>query len=314
MKTRRTFVASAAGALAFAPAVLRAQETTLKIGALVIDTTAEPFYAQELGLWQKVGLNVDIQTFPSGGATAAAVIGGAVDVGIIDAVSMASAHARGVPISYIAPAALHTAANPAYAVIVANDSPIRTAKDFAGKTVAVNGLKNILQIPLEGWIDNNGGDAKSVKFIEVPFPQMAPSIESRQIDAASTSEPFITSAVQSGKFRMIPVTQNGIAPTFAFSGWCVTNDWASKHADVVLKYVAVMAQTAKWANANRASSAPILVKVSKMPEALVSKLIRCQYGERLEARYFQPVFDAAAKYGLIEKSFPAKDVFHPAAL
>jgi len=39
--------------------------------------------------------------------------------------------------------------------------------DINGKTIAINGLKNINEIPTDAWIDNNGGDSKTLKFIEM---------------------------------------------------------------------------------------------------------------------------------------------------
>jgi NitT/TauT family transport system substrate-binding protein len=316
MLTRPQFLSSAAAtALLLAPlARARADEPVVRIGALTIDTTAEVWYAQDLGYFKKEGLNVEITPFPNGAAASAALAGGAVDISITDAVSMASAHAHGIPISYVAPAGVHTVTQPAYAVIVPVNSPIVTAKDFAGKTIAVNGIKNILQIPLEAWIENNGGNPRAVRFIELPFPSMVPAIESGQIDGASVSEPFITSAVSTGKFRAISQTVKGLAPRFAFSGWSVSNDWAARHPDQVKKFVAVMYETARWANVSHPESAQILVRVSKMPPDLANKLIRAYYGEHLDASLFQPVIDATAKYGVIPKPFPAVEIFNPAAL
>ena len=316
--SRRWFVRSLAmggAVLALTPGLpARADDTPVRVGALPIDNGAEPFYAQDLGFFKKAGLAAEVMIFPSGGAAASALAGGAIDFAITDAVSMASAHVHGIPISYVAPATVCTPASPAYAVLVAANSPIKTAKDFTGKTVAVNAIKNILQIPFEAWVDNNGGDPKSVKFIEVPFAAMTAAIESGQVDAASVSEPFITNGVATGKVRAIAQTEKGLAPEFAFSGWTVQNDWAAKHPDAVKKFVVAMADTARWANANRPASAQILVKYTKMPDDIANKLMRVSYGERLQASIFQPVFDAAAKYGVIAKSFPAADTFNPAAV
>ncbi|HXF33771.1 MAG TPA: ABC transporter substrate-binding protein [Candidatus Acidoferrales bacterium] len=319
MKTHRsTFLGSvlattAAYALApYSPAC--AADDVVRIGALAIDLSLEPFYAQQMGFFKKAGLAAEITPFSSGSAAAAALIGGTIDVAITDTITIASAHARGVPISYIAPGGEQTSSEPTYTVIVAKNSPIETAKDFSGKTVAVNGIKNILQIPFEAWVDNNGGDSKSIKFIELPFPSMAPAIEAGQIDAASVVEPFFTIPMSTGKVREIPQTQKGLAPAFALGGWSVTNDWAAKHGDVVKKFVAVMIETARWANANHAESAQILASVSKMSPELANKVTRCRYSERLEAARFQPVIDATAKYGVIGKSFPAREIFSGAAL
>jgi NitT/TauT family transport system substrate-binding protein len=311
--SRATFVRSIAAAgvaVAALPGLpARADDPVVRVGALPIDNGAEPFYAQDQGFFRKAGLNVEVTVFPSGAAAAAALVGGAIDVGITDAVSMASAHSHGIPISYVFTASMHTLSSPAYAVLVAKSAKLRTGKDFEGKTVAVNGLKNILQIPFMAWVENTGGDPSKIKFIEVPFASMAPAIQSGTIDAASLSEPFITNALATGNFRIIPQTTNGLAPQFAFSGWTVTNDWASKNPELVKKFVAAMAETAAWANANRPATAMILVNHSKMSPEIATRLLRVLYGEKLLASDFQPVFDAAAKYGVIPKSFPASETF-----
>jgi NitT/TauT family transport system substrate-binding protein len=316
MMHRRRFLAASsaiASALVFPRRPARADDT-VRIGTLTIDNTAEVFYAQELGMFAKAGLTVDIQIFQSGSASAAALAGGAIDLGIADSVAMAAAHARGVPLTYIAPATIYTKANPSYVLMVPANSPIKTAKDFNGKTLAVNGIKNILQIPTEAWLDNNGGDSKSVKFVELPFPAMGPAMIAGTIAGASVSEPFVTNFLDGGKIRAISVADKNVAPEFMFSGWTTTADWASKHPDAVRKLVAVFADAAKWGNANHAQSAQILVKASKMPAEVANKMVRAYYGERLDVALLQPVIDACAKYGTIPKPFPAAEVFSSVAL
>jgi len=316
MMTNRAHFLLAAGAAtaAWAAPPGAFADDTLRIGALLLDNTAEVFYARELGMFKRSGLDVDITTFPSGGAAASALVGGAVDISIADMLTMAEAHSQKIPLTYLAPASVYTKALPAYALLVAVDSPIRVARDFNGKTVATNALKNILQVPTEAWIDNNGGDAKSVKFIEVPFPSMAPAILDGRIDAASISEPFITDAMNSGKFRTISVSERNVAPEFMFSGWTTTTAYAAAHPDVIKKFVAVMLESARWGNANRPQSAQILVSVNKMPPEVAAKMTRTYYGERLSPPLLQPVIDAAAKYGAIASSFPASEIISSYAL
>jgi NitT/TauT family transport system substrate-binding protein len=299
---------------AWAPAQPALADDTLRIGALLLDNTAEVFYARELGMFKRAGLDVDITTFPSGGAAASALVGGAVDISISDTLTMVEAHSRNVPLTYLAPATVYTKALPAYALLVGADSPIRVARDFNGKTVATNALKNILQVPTEAWIDNNGGDSKTVKFIEVPFPTMGAAILDGRIDAASISEPFITNALDSGKFRMISVSERNVAPEFMFSGWTTTTDYAAAHPDTIKKFVAVMLESARWGNANRPQSAQILVGVNKMSPEVAAKMMRSYYGEKLSGALLQPVIDAAVKYGAIASSFPAAEIISSYAL
>ena len=316
---RKSIVRASVAALALtvfaaaAPAA-RAGDSAITVGTLPIDATAEAYYAQQMGFFKKAGLNVTLQEFTSGGASAAALAGGAVDIGLADLVTMASAHARGVPIVYIAPAGVYKKGAQTYVLVVPESSPIKTAKDFAGKTIAVNGIKNINEIPTDAWIDNNGGDSKSAKFIEMPYPALLPALDAGKVDAVAVVEPFATFARMKNKYRIISLVDRNIAPAFAVAGWATTTAWARAHPDLARKFVAVMAETAKWANANHARTAVMITALAKMPPAVASRMERAYYGERLDPALLQPVIDATAKYGAIPKSFPAAEIIDADAL
>jgi NitT/TauT family transport system substrate-binding protein len=304
----------ATGVFASGTPAARADDPTISIGTLPIDATAEAYYAQEMGFFKKAGLNVTLSEFTSGGASAAALAGGAVDIGLADLVTMASAHARGVPIVYIAPAGVYKKGAQTYVLVVPESSPIKTAKDFANKTIAVNGIKNINEIPTDAWIDNNGGDSKSAKFIEMPYPSMLPALDTGKVDAVAVVEPFATFARMKHKYRIISLVDRNIAPAFTVAGWATTTAWARAHPDLARKFVAVMAETAKWANSHHAETAQMIVALSKMPPDVANKMERAYYGERLDPALIQPVIDATAKYGAIPKTFPAAEIIDADAL
>jgi len=154
-----------------------------------------------------------------------------------------------------------------------------------------------------------------VKFVEMPYPAMLPALDAGTIDGAAIVEPFMTfSQAKPGKYRLISLTDRNLAPVFAVAGWSTTVDWARKHPDLAKKFVDVMLETARWANANHAQSAMILSAIAKIPPEVAGKMERAYYGERLEPGLLQPVIDATAKYGVIPKAFPASEVIDSAAL
>ena len=108
--------------------------TTIHIVDAGQDVDAEAFYAQDLGIFKKYGINADITLLRKGGGAAAvaAVAGGAADVGEGDLVSVANAHQRGIPIVLLAPSGVFRASAPTTEAIVAKDSPIKTGKDLEG--------------------------------------------------------------------------------------------------------------------------------------------------------------------------------------
>ena len=162
-------------ALAFAvPGAAIAQTLpTVKVATTPIDVGAEVLYAKDMGFFQKHGLNVDVQFIDNGAAIASAVASGAIDIAQGNVVTLATAHDKGLPFVVVAPAALYSSTAPTSALIVAANGPVKSAKDLNGKTIGITGVKNITQIAAMAWLDQNGGDSSTVKFIELKFSEMA---------------------------------------------------------------------------------------------------------------------------------------------
>ena len=161
--SRAFFLAAvpAAGVAASLPAW--AQSATLKVGATANDTYAQAYYAQDMGFFTKAGLNVEIQTFTNGAAVSQAVAAGALDIGISNPVQLGNAVSRGIPFVYVAGGGLYNTAAPTTVLCVAKDAPIKTAKDFAGQTIAVSALKDVTDLARSEYLEKNGVDPASVK-------------------------------------------------------------------------------------------------------------------------------------------------------
>jgi NitT/TauT family transport system substrate-binding protein len=291
------------------PVAAQPAPTTIRLGVITIESAAEAFYALDMGFFKKQGLDVDLQIMQNGAAIAAAVAGGSLDVGFADTISIANAHARGLPFVYLAPALLNSYAAPSLAILVNGSGPIRDAKDLNGKTIAVNGINNITMVPVEAWIDKSGGDSKTVKWIELPIPAQNDAVSTGKVDGATLGEPFVTFGGDKG-LRAIYMDKNAIAPRYMLAGFMTTKDWAQKNPAVAAKFIAAIKETAQWANTNHAASAAILSKYTKIPQPVVERMKRGEYGDVLLASEVQPVIDAAARYGVLPKAFPAPEFFY----
>jgi NitT/TauT family transport system substrate-binding protein len=299
---RSTFVAASA-AFVLAPQLARA-DGPIRVMTLPIDQGAQCFYAQDLGMFKKAGLDAQVSTTNFGTQVAAAVAGGAIDIGQSNIMSLAAAVERGLPFALIAGAGLYSTAKPTSMMIVAKNSPLKTAKDLSGKTVAVNGLKSITQISVQAWADQNGGDAQKVKFVEMPFVEMQGALMSGRIDMALLADPDATTLLAAGHSRPFGKAFDAIGKQFLIGGWFAKTDWIAANTDTVRKFVAVMRESAQWANkpADFSQSATILEKYTKVA---VGAANRVAYAERLDPALIQPSIDTAAKYGILKAPFPA---------
>src|ERR1700736_5205920 len=103
-------LAASAGATAL-PLRVHAAET-IRFATIPIDTGAQAYYAEAQHHFAKAGLDGKVQSIPNGAAITAAVVGGSIEVGFSNLLSLALAHERGIPITLIAPAGLYISKAP----------------------------------------------------------------------------------------------------------------------------------------------------------------------------------------------------------
>ena len=281
----------------------------LNVATNPIDSGAEVFYASDLGFFAKAGLNVQIQPGQNGSAIAAAVAANAVDIGYADIGALAKAHSRGIDFSIIAPAAMWDAKAPVNVLMVAKTSTIRSAKDLNGKTIAVPGLGTNAEFAVHAWLEQNGADVSTVKFIELSYAAMPAALEAGRIDAAHVAEPFI--GVAKDHARVLASADDVLGKEYLRTVWFSRSSWAKAHPDLVARFAAVIRQTARWANNKRnyARSAAILVQRTKIDPAVVAVMTRARYGENLDPRFLAPEIETNAKYDHFT-AFPGDDLIY----
>ena len=290
-----------AGAAALpARALAQSAPVKVRIGSVAADTYAEGFYALDLGLFDKAGLSVEIVPFNNGAAMAAAAAGGSIDVGVGDVIELANGLNRGLPFTLIAGGGMYSTSAPTTTLCVAKSSPIAKASDLEGQNVAVISLVSLQSSGVKSWLAQNGADISKIHFIELPFPQMAPAISRGTVAAAALSEPIMSDATNNDA-RIFAKVYDAVAKQFLISDWFTTRDWLTKNPDVAKRFVGVIYDTARWANARHDDSAAILAKYTKLDVERVKRMNRCAYATDLRPGMVQPVLDTAFKYKALEK-------------
>jgi NitT/TauT family transport system substrate-binding protein len=297
-------------ALALLPSLGGAQTpVALRVTTTFIDSGAELFYAQDMGFFKKAGLDVEIVPGQNGSAMVSAVAGGAADIGYSDIGALSKAYTKGIKLTAIAPAALWSDRAPVNQTWVASNSTIRTGKDLNGKVVGVPGLGTGAEYAAHAWVDKNGGDAATVKWIEIPYASMPAALDAGRLDAAYIAEPFLAAVKKNGRLLAYADDAIGNGKDFLRTVWFSTPEWAGAHADAVNRFAAAMRETAIWANnkENQAQSAAILVKYTKIDPALIASVIRAAYGVQLTSALVQPEIDVTARYAGFT-AFPAREL------
>ncbi|HEV8019814.1 MAG TPA: ABC transporter substrate-binding protein [Candidatus Lustribacter sp.] len=299
MNRRTTLSAlAAATALGFPRGARAADPTPLQLGTMGADGSAEPFYGVDHGFFKDAGLDVKITVMQNTAQLASAVAGNALDIGYGSVIPVAQAHLRGLEFRVIAPAFEAGGPVPTNLLLVAANSTIKTGADLNGATVAVNGLRDLSQYETQAWIDQNGGDIKTVKLIEIPFPEMGVAVASGRVAAAISAEPFTTVALSGGQVRVLGNASASVGRHYVATCWFATPAWLQANADTARRLQSTMLKIAKWANANHADTQAIILKYTKITPEVAAKMVRTTYGEtKITAALLQPVIDLAVKYG-----------------
>lgn len=298
------------GAALCASASVRAQTNdTIRVAVIPIEAAAEAFFAKEMGFFAKAALDADVQTIQTGPAIAAAIVSNAIDIGYGTLDALAAIHQKGVPFVIIAPASEYLSASTqkTTALVVPATSSVQKARDLSGKVFAVIALSGITHTAARAWIDQNGGDASTVKFVELPFSAMPAALDGGRIDAAWISEPFLSVAKKDG--RVLVYGFDAISKHFLTNAWFSAPQWSKDHPGIVRRFARVIRETAVWANKNPDATGVVLAKVLKVDPASISGTARIHYAEQMTPALMQPFIDVSAKYNGFS-TFPAQELIY----
>jgi NitT/TauT family transport system substrate-binding protein len=313
--SRASFLAaiSAAGAAATLPSTARAQQTPLRVAGVFSDLFAEPFYAKESGAFAKYGFAVESTALVNAGAVAAAIAGGALQMGTGDLISGVNAIIAGVPIVLLAGGGLYNEVKDAGSTIiaVAASSAIKSPRELTGKSVGVPTLVGLTTACLKAWLPANGIDLSSVKLLEVPPPTALAALQRGTIDAALLSEPFVTFG--KGQIRSVgnpfDVAAN-LAPNkeFCVSVWYASKPWIEQDQARARRALQAIYATAEWANTHRQATFDILVRDGKLNAEKARGMMRTTYATSLTPGLVEPVIQIAEQNKIFARHVTASDL------
>ena len=283
-----------------------ADTSAVRIGSNPSESYAEPYYGSDAGMFARAGLNVEVESFANGAAIAQAILAGALDVGLTDVISVASAKVRNIPLVYFAPGVLYSSTAPTSTLCTTKESLLKTAKDLEGQTIAVNALKSMSECATREWMRTNGADPAKAHFVEVPPPAIIPAILRGTVAAGIVSEPAFS---QSGdSVRAISHPYDSVAKRFFITSYAANQSWLLQNGVLAHRLLQTIVDIGRWANANHAATAITLAKYAKIDPDQLRTMTRVTLGDSLQPGFVQPVIDVAVRYGVIDHAVAANDI------
>ncbi|CAM5198016.1 NitT/TauT family transport system substrate-binding protein OS=Castellaniella defragrans OX=75697 GN=HNR28_003478 PE=4 SV=1 [Castellaniella defragrans] len=274
---------------------------TVTLGLIPITDVSPVYIGIKHGFFKEEGLNLKPSFAAGGAAIVPGVVSGSINIGYSNTVSLITAAEKGIPLKVIAPGSQvgKTQAEDHCFIYAGASSNIKTVKDLAGKTIAVNTVKNLGDVSTLATLEADGVDPKSVKFVEVPFPDMEAALQSKRVDATWPCEPFVTIADDAGQRRIVG-TLVGTLPNLQFSGYFVSQSYAKSHPKVIKSFQKAMARSLHYAQGHPDELRTVITEYSKVSTDVAKRMILPVWSDTAVSRpSIERLADISVKYGVI---------------
>ena len=237
----------ATGARAETPAPLDPPQK-VKVAYVPIMKFATMYVAKQRGLFDKYGLDVEIERVKSGTEAIAFLTQGSVDVGGIAIVtSLWNSWNRDLEIRVIAPGALEPMENSPTAILarkaLIDDGSVKEIADLKGKRVAVAGGPGSGGEYLAAKaLERAGLTIRDVEMLNIGNPDMPAAMDAGSIDAALAGTPFSDQMVEAGTAQVIATDLTPGLMTVAFVG---SGQFIAERPEAAERFVLALAEAAR---------------------------------------------------------------------
>jgi NitT/TauT family transport system substrate-binding protein len=170
------------------------------LGVIPIIDVAPAYLGKQKGFFASRGIDLTLSPEQGGAPIVKGVVSGKYQFGFSNVTSLMAAENDGAGLKAVASGVASTGrpGRDFSAVVVRGGSPIRTAKDLAGKRVAVNTLKNVGDTTVRESVRKAGGDPTGIRFQAMPFPAVPGALQAGTVDAAWVVEPQLSEVITQG--------------------------------------------------------------------------------------------------------------------
>lgn len=310
--SRRSFLAAGLAAFSVPAVAAEAPPTSIRVAG-TFNQDAGTLWGVQNGIFQKEGLNLELQRFRSEAAIAAGLLDGSIDIGRSSLASLITEHAKGTPFVLESVASVYDAAQPTTAFVVAANSSIVSPHQLTRKTIATSTLGDFFNLASWAWIGENGGDPRSVTFLELPVALHADAVVSGRVDGALLGEPLLHEVAPLQSLRIIGYPFNAIAPRFGMTYYFCTQDYAARNKEALTRFRRAFADACSYALTHKSQMIPVLAKYLHLSQEVVAHM-PFDLASGIEPAMIQPVIDFAAGYRFIPKALDAANMIDPNAL
>ena len=179
--------------------------------------------------FEQMGLEVNLVKFTAGPPQFAALAGGQIDLAWGGMGAFLLAKANGQDLNFFA---VFMDANAVEGIAVPPGSPVTSVKALAGKKVGLVQGSDAHYGMLKA-LKGAGMDKEAIHILSMLPPQQVAALQSRDVDAIFSWEPFLTPLTQKG--ARIIFRNSELDPGPAFLGWAGKREWFAANQESAMK-------------------------------------------------------------------------------
>ena len=313
MKSRNVLIASAvavtmlaagcsSGSNAGSPK-LKLEKTSIVVDAFPAIDSAGLYIAQMDGLFTAQGLDVTIVPVTTPPPSTQTLINGQVqgtyDITAGDYVTYIENELAGKAKLRIIAEASFLQPN-VLTLLVKGGSSINEIGQLKGRTVSVNAPDDIGTLLVDSLLVGHGISPKQVKFNnDVAFPAVAQTLDSNEVSAAFSPEPFTSLAEEGRGIEELADLDQGSTQDFPIQGYAVTQAWADKYPNTLKAFTAALSQGQEIADTNRASVEKAVERYLGIKPPVAAFISLPTFPLGVDAVRLQRVVSAMVRFGLL---------------
>ncbi|CAI0705007.1 sulfonate ABC transporter substrate-binding protein [Serratia ficaria] len=220
------------------------------------------------------GIKVRWIEFPAGPQMLEGLNVGSIDLAATGDAPPAFAQAAKADLVYLA----HSPPSPkTEAIVVPQDSPIKTVADLKGKRVALNKGSDVNYL-LVSALDQAGLSYKDITPVYLPPSDARAAFQRGSVDAWAIWDPFYAEVQTHANARLLKDAE-GLVPHYTF--YLASRHFADTYPDSAKQVIQQLSELSDWANAHQEEAAKILAQSTGLEQAIWAKAIaRMPFGSQ----------------------------------
>lgn len=274
---------------------------TLDVGVLPIADVAPIYLGVEKGFFREENLEVNPQISQGGAAVVTGVVSGDYDFGFAATEPLIVAKSQGLPLQIVATGnqASSDPQEPWTGLMVQEDGPIQELEDLEGETIAVNALQGTAQLTILALLQREGVDVSTLKFTEVPFPDMPAVLASGQFPAVAAVEPFLAPIEEEGGENIAPYF-SGLQPGMTIGTYFTNQPKIEEDPELVARFARAMNRSLEYARTHEQEVRDIIGTYTEIPPEALQEIVLPLWRSDLNRPSIQFMADIALEFEFIE--------------